>query len=113
MALSKKMKKILADFFDLTDRYEAAFERTDRKNAFKLGKEIVIYIAKFQKELGISDEYLKGMKNSLDKLEETTKKAEISKAEAEEASRKARKSEQEYYKFLLEQTPEGRKRTKH
>jgi hypothetical protein len=113
MALSKRKKKIFEDFFDLTDRYEAAFERTDRKNALKLGKEIVVYIEKFQKVLGISDEYLNGMKNSLENLEKNTKISEIAEAEAKEASRAARKSEQKYYKLLLEQTPKGKERTKH
>lgn len=113
MALSKRKKKIFADFFDLTERYEDAFERTDRKNALKLGKEIVAYIEKFQKTLGISDDYLNGMKNSLENLEKTTEKAEIAEAKAKESSRAARESEQAYYKLLLEQTPKGKERTKH
>ncbi len=113
MALSKKLKKILADFYDVMDKYEAAFDRSDGKNALKYGREAVAYIEKFQKELNFSAEQINGLKNSLKELENSTVTAGITRAEAEAAGRKARKSEQKYYRSLLEQMPKNKYRTGH
>jgi ATP-dependent Lon protease len=64
MALSKRMKKILAGFFTAINRYEEAFERGDREAARALGKESVEYCEKYQKELKLSDECVGGMRTA-------------------------------------------------
>ena len=107
------MKKILAGFYEAERAYAEAYERGDKKNALKLGGEFVAYVEKFQKELTISDEYMKGMKEALSKLQQSTKKAADREFELEAVRRKRKLHEQEYHRLLLEQTPEGKKRTKH
>ncbi|HQU86708.1 MAG TPA: hypothetical protein PKY59_26485 [Pyrinomonadaceae bacterium] len=58
MALSKRMKKILADFWAICNKYDEAYEKGDRKAAAQYGEELMNYCLKFQKELNFSDKYL-------------------------------------------------------
>ena len=111
--LSKRKKKIIDDFFDVIDRYEDAFDRGDSKNALAYGRDVVAYIGKHQKDLNFSDAQLKEMRDSLAKLEASTKNAEIAKTKSDASRREARKAEQEYYEFLLAQKPKSKELTEH
>ena len=77
MALSKKMKKILADFYALYYKYEEAYKKGNRKSAMYYGEIYMNYCIKFQKELKLSDEYMTDWKKTFNEYRAKVKKEEL------------------------------------
>jgi len=102
MALSKKMKKILAGFWALMNRYEKAFESGDREAALQYGLELREYCTKYKKELNFSDEYLAQMKKSYVAYKESLGEEKLANADYEEARREKEVAEREYFKALAQ-----------
>ncbi|HLM00115.1 MAG TPA: hypothetical protein VK400_03605 [Pyrinomonadaceae bacterium] len=113
MAVSKKVKKIVAEFFALFDRCEKVSESKDFKEKIKTRREFCEYVSKHRKVLGISDEKVKELEAGLAALEKSDANVKRLEARLAEARRAARQSEQKYYDALLVEPPTGKKRISH
>jgi hypothetical protein len=113
MAVSKKIKKIVAEFFALFDRYEEAFQSEDIKETIKRGREFCEYTSKNRKVLGLSDEQVDELTAKLDEVEKKDAEADRAEAALAKSRRAAEQSRQKYYQALLEEPPTGKKRINH
>ncbi|MCD9188730.1 MAG: hypothetical protein LUM44_20090 [Pyrinomonadaceae bacterium] len=77
MAISKKMKKILAGFYELCHKYEEAYENGNRRTAMFYAEQFINYCFKFQKELKISDEYMKDWKEHFERHKAEVRKEQL------------------------------------
>jgi hypothetical protein len=107
MALSKRMKKILAGFFAAIDAYEDAFERGDRAAARTLGKESVDYCDKYQKELKLSKEYVEDMRTSWLRLEKLCAEEAHKEAQLEGIQRRIAEQKRELFEAVQKEDKRG------
>ncbi len=102
MALSKKMKEILAGFWALMRRYETARECGDREAALKFGEDLLEYCTKYRRNLNFSEEYIADWRKNVVKYKDSLGKEKIAEAELADAIRAREKSEREYLKAIAE-----------
>jgi len=107
MALSKKMKKIVADFWAICRKYDEAYEKGDRKSAVFYSEEVINYCFKFQKELNISKDYLSGWKRHIEFEKEELLKEESQMKEMMPMKVREKILLQKFYDSILKEEATG------
>ena len=107
MALSKKMKKILAGFYELYYKYEEAFENGNRKSAMFYGEKFINYCCTFQKELNFSDEYMTDWKRQFEQYKADVRKEQLLEEELIAIRVHKEKLLQEYSDLVLKDDAKG------
>ncbi len=90
------------------DKYEEAFNKSECAEARKYGADLIKYIEKHQKTLGISEQYFEEMKHSYLQMEKSVAEEKYAQAKLERVRREAQKAEADYIKHLLEEEKRGR-----
>ena len=108
MALSKKMKKILAGFWDLMHKYEEAFECGDRVAFHRYSREFTDYVCKYQKELKLDADYVEEMRIQRLELDKSLAEETYYLARLENVRRQKREAEENYLKMVIEDEKRGK-----
>lgn len=107
MALSKKMKKILAGFYELYYKYEEAYENGNRRSAMFYSEKFIDYCCTFQKELNFSDEQVKDWKQHLAQYKADVRKEQLPEDEPIGVRIHKEKLLQEYFDLVLKDDAKG------
>ena len=107
MALSKRMKKIVADFYALCRKYDEACEKGDRKSVIFYDEEVMNYCFKFQKELNVSNDYLSGWKRHIEFEKEELLKEESQMKEMVPTNVREKILLQKFYDSILKDEANG------
>lgn len=107
MALSKKMKKILAGFYELYYKYEEAFENGNRRSAMFYSEKFIDYCCTFQKELNFSDEYMTDWKRQFEQYKADVRKEQLLEEELIAIRVHKEKLLQEYSDLVLKDDAKG------
>lgn len=113
MADDNNREKVLAEYEALNELYEEATARDDDELRIKYGRKIADFFSINYAVLNLTEADVAEYKKRLAKYEKSYEKEKIAIKEAEKAKRAADEARDAYYDALLEQTPDGKKRTGH
>jgi hypothetical protein len=92
------MKAVLAGFWALMRKYEAAYESSDMDAALRYGEELLEYCTKYQKELNFSDENMADWRKITDAYKNSIAEAKMIEADLAEVRQRRKTLESGYLK---------------
>ncbi len=111
--LTAKVEKLFAEWEELSDNHKAALLAKDYETAREMGREIAAFVRLHQEDLKIPAALVEELTQMNEKAEASCQAGAKAENEVGKSVQRARQSENEYYRRLLEKPPLGKNRTGH